>query len=225
MKKKNSNIFLSYLKLWKIQKFIIATIGVNILLLFYLVIGRISGNIAVEPVFKFYFDEVIPFIPISSWYYLFGLYGVVFYAVYTIEDKKNFYYAMLSSLITAMICFCFFINAPIAYPRPDLSLAGYQSEALYSTWLFSFDNLSLPLMKFIYSVDTNINTFPSLHIGYTVLFSLVCFKESPKVGMLLAVNAFFVFISTLTTKQHYIADGIAGFLVALIASKNISLVY
>ena len=95
---------------------------------------------------------------------------------------------------------------PLDYPRPNLG------EPVANMWQIPGDVLSTKLLGFIYAVDSSKNTFPSLHLAYTTLFSL---SGERKHRFFLTLNIFLTLISTLLTKQHFVADGIAGIFLAL----------
>lgn len=108
---------------------------------------------------------------------------------------------------TSILAFITFIVYPVAVkrpPRPD------ESNAIYD-WLIS--------------VDTTGNAFPSLHVGLSTLAALYAhrvidsaFSKQARFTLLAIIWVWTLLIawSTMATKQHYIHDVIAGFVVAWI---------
>ena len=63
-------------------------------------------------------------------------------------------------------------------------------------------------------IDPPGNVFPSLHVAHTTMLSLLLIKDRPILGRVALVMATMLAISTLTTKQHFIADVLSGYLLA-----------
>jgi membrane-associated phospholipid phosphatase len=61
------------------------------------------------------------------------------------------------------------------------------------------------------------NCFPSLHVAYAFVSALTCSRVHPGVGAAAALWAALIGVSTVYTKQHYVADVIAGALEAYAA--------
>ena len=59
--------------------------------------------------------------------------------------------------------------------------------------------------------------FPSLHVAYSFVSALTCYRVHRGVGAVAALWAALIGVSTLYTKQHYVADVIAGALAACVA--------
>ena len=72
-------------------------------------------------------------------------------------------------------------------------------------------------LRFLYSSDPPYNCFPSLHVAHSFVSALACYRVHRGVGLGAATCASLVAVSTLFTKQHYIADVIAGILLAFVA--------
>ncbi|HEY6402922.1 MAG TPA: phosphatase PAP2 family protein, partial [Blastocatellia bacterium] len=64
--------------------------------------------------------------------------------------------------------------------------------------------------RFLYSIDSAANCFPSLHVALAWLSALGLRDERRRAGALAMVWAALISISTLTTKQHYFADLVGG---------------
>ena len=200
---------------FRIFKFIWFSITLIILTFLYFYIGRLPSVQNQPPWIMFAFEKDIPFVPASVWYYLLGMYAPFVFVVEMMRTKKSFFVAMLGTYLSAFICFAFFIFFPMSYPRPPLEFAhaGMLSSPI---WHIPGDLFSLKGMEFIYQMDSSSNTFPSLHIVYSMIFALALREEYPKYSTVFYLNAFIVFLTTLTTKQHFVMDGITGAGVAML---------
>ena len=72
-------------------------------------------------------------------------------------------------------------------------------------------------VRLAYSIDPPYNCFPSLHVAYAYVSALTCYRVHRGVGVIAAIWAALIGVSTLYTKQHYVADVIAGALAAFVA--------
>src|SRR6185436_12742076 len=77
-----------------------------------------------------------------------------------------------------------------------------------------FRGLSEAFMHWVQTVDAPGNVFPSLHVAHTTMLSFLLIRDRPRVGRVAFVMAQMLAISTLTTKQHFIADVLSGYLLA-----------
>ena len=113
------------------------------------------------------------------------------------EDYSPMLYAMLIDLIVTCLIF-------IAYPtfiyRQPLSHAG-------DDWLRSV----------LYSIDSPSNCFPSLHVSLAIITALFVCKHNKQWGIVAALWAILIMISTMTIKQHYFVDVIGGVILAVIS--------
>jgi membrane-associated phospholipid phosphatase len=72
-------------------------------------------------------------------------------------------------------------------------------------------------LRFLYDADPPYNCFPSIHVAHSSVSALACFRVHRRLGLIAAFCALLVALSTLFTKQHYVADLVAGILLALAA--------
>jgi membrane-associated phospholipid phosphatase len=147
-------------------------------------------------------DRKIPFWPPSVLIYL-GcyLFWAVNYILIARQSKEKICQFFSGDFLSRVICFAFFLLFPTTNTRPEVSPDGLWNR----------------LMQFLYSVDAPDNLFPSIHC----LVSWLCYigirgkKEYPLFYRAFScVMALLVCLSTLTTKQHVIADVIAGIVLA-----------
>jgi membrane-associated phospholipid phosphatase len=108
--------------------------------------------------------------------------------------------AYLAVWITAYICFVLY---PTVAPRTDDEVPG--------------DGFLVWGLQFLYSSDPPYNCFPSLHVAHSFMSALSTYRVNRHLGIFASVCAFFVGLSTLFTRQHYILDVIAGMFLAAVA--------
>lgn len=149
------------------------------------------------------FDRATPFITWFSMIYL-GCY--LFWAInYMLAGKvnKEYFYKFITNIFSGyLICGTIFIILPTTINRPSLDT------------IHGFGKI---FVQYIYSTDTPVNLFPSMHC----LISWYCFlgvKGQSTISkwyqIFSCIFALLVCISTLVIKQHYIADVISGILIA-----------
>ncbi len=106
-------------------------------------------------------------------------------------------------LATWLTAFTVFLLYPTAAPMHAKVTGG------------SFTDL---VMRGLYDSDVAYNCFPSLHVAQCYLAARCCHKVHQRAGMVAFVWATLVALSTLYTKQHYVADAVAGALLAFSVS-------
>lgn len=147
-------------------------------------------------------DRLIPFAPwtVAIYYSCFIVWGWTYYLCAKQErgERDRFFCA---DAFTKLICLFIFIALPTTNIRPEVTGSGVWDS----------------LMKFLYSVDPADNLFPSLHC----ILSWLCWIGVRRRRDISAVYRWFTFvdavlvcISTLTTRQHVIADVISGVAIA-----------
>lgn len=148
------------------------------------------------------FDRMVPLLPWTIVIY-FGCY--LFWAANYILighlDKESFYRFITADLMSRVVCGIFFLLLPTTNIRPQLPV----------------DSFFAPAMEWLWNVDEAANLFPSIHC----LVSWFCYigirgrREIPRwYQWFSCVFAVAVFVSTQTTKQHYIVDVIGALIIA-----------
>ncbi|MCM2254207.1 MAG: phosphatase PAP2 family protein [Vicinamibacteria bacterium] len=110
--------------------------------------------------------------------------------------------AYLTIWITAYVCFYVY---PTAAPRADDIVPG--------------DGFLAWALRSLYSSDPPYNCLPSLHVAHSFVSALASGRVHRGLGIAASVCAFFVGISTLFTRQHYILDVVTGIALACLAYK------
>lgn len=110
--------------------------------------------------------------------------------------------ALQACIAVMLVAYAGFLLYPTAAPRP----AQVPGDGFFA-WS----------LRLAYSLDPPYNCFPSLHVAYSFLSALTCYRIHRGVGAAAVLWATLIAISTLYTKQHYAVDAIAGAAMALVA--------
>jgi membrane-associated phospholipid phosphatase len=147
------------------------------------------------------FEMKIPFLIDSIWIYVM-MYPFLTWSLFSYRCEDNFNHLLYSFVLVAMITFIIFQLFPVGYPRE----------------FYPLPHANTPSVNLFYKVrwiDSPMNCFPSLHVSLCYLFTFAHWSESKKAFWFSFVLTTLISISTLTTKQHYIADVVAGFILSL----------
>lgn len=130
--------------------------------------------------------------------------------------------------------YIFIIPLPVLVVRqPDLfrrGLQGYLSVMLFAYACFLLyptvalrprevpgDGFAAWSLRLLYEIDPPYNCFPSLHVAYAFVAAFACSRVHRGVGVAATIWAALIGVSTLYTKQHYVADVIVGALSGWVA--------
>lgn len=151
--------------------------------------------------FHLFLDDQIPFLPwsISIYYWI---YILIFLPIFMIRDFELFLAGSKAYSLGILISFVFFLILPARIEQPQIS----EVKNFFDWWL---------LLN--YTIDKPTALFPSMHVSNAFLSSIVILPWSKKVGYPANLFSFCICISTLTVKQHFLADVVAGFLVGLLS--------
>ncbi len=127
---------------------------------------------------------------------------VVLLPVLVVRQQALFRRVIQGYLMVMIVAYVGFLLYPTAAPRPE-EVAGEG----FAAWS----------LRLAYSLDPPYNCFPSLHVAYSFVSALACYRVHRRVGTVAAGWAALIAVSTLYTKQHYVADVIAGTLSAYVA--------
>lgn len=145
------------------------------------------------------FEDKLPFYPalIGGYILIFGF--LAFTYIY-VEDLAYFKKIVRVFLICLTIHFAIFLLLPVEYrlrPEVDPTLG----------WAYR-------TVHFYYWLDRPYNCFPSMHISNAFLVAFLLDRYRKGFGWILHPLAATVAVSVVLVKQHYIADVVAGFIVA-----------
>ncbi len=116
-----------------------------------------------------------------------------------VRQRELYRRAMQAYLMVMLVGYAGFLLYPTLAPRP----AQVPGEG-FSAWT----------LRLVYSIDPPHGCFPSLHVAYSFVSALTCFRVHRGVGVVAGLWAALIGVSTLYTKQHYVVDVIAGVLAA-----------
>ena len=151
-------------------------------------------------------DRIIPFceffiIPYVLWYlYLFWIH------LYTlIHDVASFKKLMYFLIISFFIACVFFVS--------------YPTEQLLRPESFPRDNIFTDAVKFLYTIDTNPNVCPSLHVAGSFAVLLTAWNtkglNTPFWRILNIFITLFITASTVFLKQHSLIDSAAALVLCI----------
>lgn len=148
-------------------------------------------------------DKAIPFIPATIWIYLTEYF--LFISVYLFcKDLANLNKYLYSFMAMQIVSVIIFICWPTIYPRTDFPLPN------------TIHNLTIQIFTYFRMLDRPTSCLPSLHISSCYLSAFIFLEEQKEKFWFFFLWATTIGISTLTTKQHYLIDVIAGLLMAYI---------
>jgi len=151
---------------------------------------------------SFSFEKNISFVPIFILGYAFVYVGV--YMAYVIIDDIWLWRRMVVLFfIASTICYAIFLIFPVKMiMRPDIST---QNGIFYE------------ITKLFYTMDKPHNCFPSLHVTYPTIITLVLWRYKKTARYFFLGLVFLMAISVVLVKQHYIADIIAAFITSAVS--------
>ena len=149
-------------------------------------------------------DRLVPLQP--AWAMVYGsLYlFLILLPLFVVRQSAQIRRTLLAYLAVWGAAYVCFLLYPTAAPRPA-SVAG----SGFAVWG----------LKFLYQADPPFNCFPSLHVAHSAVSAMASYLVHRGVGIVAAVCALLVGVSTLFTKQHYVLDVVAG--IALAAAAGI----
>lgn len=127
---------------------------------------------------------------------------VVLLPLLVVRQQELFRRAMQAYLMVMIVSYAGFLLYPTVAPRP--------AEVL-GDGFFAWN------LRLAYSIDPPHGCFPSLHVAYSFVSALTCYRVHRGVGLGAGLWAALIGVSALYTKQHYVADVVAGALAAYVA--------
>jgi membrane-associated phospholipid phosphatase len=148
-------------------------------------------------------DDAIPFWPWTGWFYIPFYAGIFIICIVGFRSRALFNRAIGSVVLVMSIGALGHIFIGAEYPRPVIHPP--------------YPDLSSAFLALVQRIDPPGNVFPSLHVAQTSGLALILCRDRPGLGRVAVVMGAILALSTLTTKQHFIADVIAGYLLAFLA--------
>ena len=161
-------------------------------------------------------DRAIPFVPWTVFFY------VMYYVILgtpLVFARDAIALTRLTIAQTAMNTFAYFVF--LLFPTPiDRPPAPLEQGPFFWT------------LDTLFRADHPYNTFPSLHVAQACVLAFFFWSYRPtpdaslfnawraqRLWVFHAISAALIAISALTIKQHYVADAVAGFLLAWLMSR------
>lgn len=148
-------------------------------------------------------DRSIPLIPEFIWIYNSLIPVLLASCIFLLRTRKIFWTACLAFVLATVVLDVFYVVMPSFYPRES----------------FEITNLSAWFLNVTREIDGSNNTFPSGHVAlsWLLFWSAInskCLQGKRIIKFAYGMWAATISISTLTLKQHYIADVLGGFVLA-----------
>jgi membrane-associated phospholipid phosphatase len=148
-------------------------------------------------------DRLIPFMPQTVWIYL-SIDILMPIGPLLMGQRRQLLRYATGIILIGLVADVVFLFWPTSCPRPDKTGAN----ALYQA---------------VVSIDNSFHAFPSLHAAFAI-YSALCggmvvreLNASRTWQIVFWLWAFFILLATLTTKQHVLADIMAGSVLGLVA--------
>lgn len=146
------------------------------------------------------FDEATPFIPAFAVPYLLWMPFIYACCVYfLLVDPRRYLRTLVTYALAALVCAVVYTYFQTTVPRPEVTGEDPFSE----------------LVKYIYAKDPPYNCLPSIHVFSSYLVARIVWTapwRTKNVLWITSAISFLIIVSTLTVKQHVVADVVAGIL-------------
>ncbi|MDP8224378.1 MAG: phosphatase PAP2 family protein [Candidatus Lernaella stagnicola] len=143
-------------------------------------------------------DENVPFVPLMIFPYL-ALYSVFLLPFFLVRGKEFFRVCALSYITVMVFSYLIFWGFPVIMNRAEFEVVDF------ATWAVAT----------VYAGDVPANCFPSMHAAMSMMAALTIYHVDRRRGMIVLGVTILIGFSALMVKQHYIADILAGWAVAL----------
>ncbi|MBN2056169.1 phosphatase PAP2 family protein [bacterium] len=147
-----------------------------------------------------YLDAALPFIPPFIYLYL-QVYLIALLPLVIVDSYQALRRDCLAYVTNLTGTFVVFMIYPTTIIRPVPVVTGFNEFAV----------------ALLYRADLPVCCFPSLHVSMAVLASLIVTREHRRLGLACHIATIAVALSTLFLKQHYVADVLGGYAMALVA--------
>ena len=136
-----------------------------------------------------------------------GIYASLYFCAFllpliVVRSRELFRQALKAYLFVMLVSYVGFVLYPTVAPHNGkIAVDGF---AAWSLQLF-------------YDLDQPYGCFPSLHVAFSFVGALACYRMHRGVGIAAAGWAALIGISTVYTKQHFFVDAVAGALAGVAA--------
>ena len=164
----------------------------------YLAINSVSSHLPYDFDAMSSWDRAIPFVPEWVWIYNLNI-PMPLVLILFVKRGDELLEVVAGYLVIFAVAAVAFLAVPV-HADELRAVIGNEPE----TW-------SLSLVAFYYGFDGVGNCLPSLHVAYSVYAGWWGLKLMPRhLGVPYAMVGLAITISTMTVKQHYIADVVAA---------------
>jgi membrane-associated phospholipid phosphatase len=170
--------------------------------LFYFGIGHLDLHRSTE-LLRTHLDDAIPFWTWTAWCYL-PFYAAIFIiSIVGFRSRDLFNRGLQAVALVMFVGAICHLTIRAEYPRPVLHPP--------------YPDVSTVFMAWVQRVDQPGNVFPSLHVAQTSTLAFILYRDRPRLGAFTIVLGAILALSTLTTKQHFIADVVSGYALVFVA--------
>jgi membrane-associated phospholipid phosphatase len=148
-------------------------------------------------------EQAIPYVPQTVWPYL-AQYPLLLLAFFGTRDLLRCTRFLYAVLIVQALAALVFLAVPLRYARE-----AHVAPAGTDAW-------TLAAAEWVRRIDAPVNCLPSLHVTSVLLCIWLTGFERPWRALLVAAVGLASIASTLTFKQHYAVDLLAGLLLAVL---------
>lgn len=148
-------------------------------------------------------DWAVPFLPWTYWIYL-TVYFVYLTSCFVQRDRVVFGKFLVGYVLAYTLISVFFVAWPTAFPRDLFPLPG------------DLDPATRAVIGFSRATDYPTNCWPSMHVASCVMCAAPLYRRRPRWFAAFCVWSLAICATTLTTKQHYVADLLPGALYGLV---------
>lgn len=182
------------------RRVVVPAVTLMALVPFYLVIAAVTDDRTLYAP-ELGLDRIMPMQPAWSVIYLSYLLSP-FLPLLMVRQQEHVRRIFLAWLLVWSVGYVCFLVYPTIAPRTD----EVEGKGFF-VWF----------LQGIYDADPPRNCFPSLHVATAFVAALACGRVHRGVGFAALLWSGLVAASTVFTKQHYVADVIAGVLLAGVA--------
>jgi membrane-associated phospholipid phosphatase len=175
-------------------------IGLVFLVPFYIFIGCLITPVQQLHRPEIHLDMVVQISPVWVIAYL-SLWAFWILPLLLVKQDALLRKVVLAFITAWIVSYLFFLSYPTVAPRPT-----YLACNNFFSWC----------LQLVYMCDPAYNCFPSLHVAQCYVSAMACYQVNRNAGMAACLWASLVAVSTIFTKQHYIADVVAGVFLGLI---------
>lgn len=143
-----------------------------------------------------FLDRLVPFWPWTVWVYL-SIYLLMPVGPFLMDNRQQLFRYAMGIMLIGLIADAIFFFWPTSCPRPGET--GTNSA-----------------YHILVSIDNSLHAFPSLHAAFAIYSAMCCtlvvgeMSNSRLLKGVFWIWAVLILLATLTTKQHVIADILAG---------------